>query len=497
MALELTDRQKVAHLLRRFGFGASLADMARFEGLSPKQAMAKLLDFKDAKDLGDPMRFAFKADKPEDDAEPGGYRFRLHWILQMVTTEHPLREKLALFWHDHFACNEEDVAHGLAMLDYMGRLRDNPAGKFREILDKMGKSTAVMRQLNVEMYSKAKPNENFARELMELYTMGVGNYTEQDVKEIAKAMTGWGLMDVFWRLGDTNKTRLSSMEQYDNPAIFNFYAPAAHIEGKKPILGKQLDTLDDVLDLLATHPVTAKAISKKLWEFFAYMDPEPKVIERLAGRFVKSGGSIAETLTEMSEMPEFWSETCYRNLIKNPVDYTVGICRAQNAGAKYREVFNDGKFNEPVKQEILDQLGGIQYRLNLTGMDLFFPPNVAGWDWGPGWISTNTLMRRREFTGTYTYYPVEKDGKKEWLPDKPMMYVVEEMRKRNPADTDAFTNAFLLFYDCPLSPEKQEVLNQHFEKMQVVKNLANDRHVAWVCTTALQLLGSAPEFQLC
>lgn len=494
MALALTDRQKVGHLLRRFGLGASLHEMEAYVPLGPKGAMEKLLDFGDGKDFGDPMRFAFR---PNEEAQPNAYQFRMHWIVQMLVTETPLREKLALFWHDHFAVLEEDVAHGLAVLDYMEKIRTNPAGPFREILKKMATSTAVMRQLNVEMVTKAKPNENFARELLELYTMGEGHYTEKDIYEVARAMTGWAYMDVYWRLGATNDERLRAMKSFDTPGIFYFYAPDAHIEGPKTVLGKTVESFDDVLDLLVGHPQTARYLCGKLWAFFAYPDPEEAVVERLATRFLATKGSIREVLVAMTELPEFWSERCYRQMVKTPVDYTISICRAQNLGAKIREVYPEGPFDEPAPQAFYDQLGGVAYRFSVCGMDLFNPPNVAGWDWGSAWISTNTMMRRREFTGVYTYYPVEKDGTTEWHPDTPTMTVVNEIRKRSPQDVDGLVNAFLTFYDCPLTAEKQAVLKLHFEKMGGIGALPNDRHFAWVCTTALQLLGSSPDFQLC
>jgi len=467
--------------------------MSKYADVPVEKLIDQLLNFEET-DFTDPLRFAYKK---EEDAEPGGYRFRLHWVMQMVTTEHPLREKLALFWHDHFACNDDNVAHGLSMLDYLQKLRMNPHGKFGDILKRMVTSTAVMRELNVEMISKAQPNENFARELLELYTLGIGHYSEDDVKELSKAMTGWAYMDVYWRLGKTNSERLEAMKAHDTPALFYFYAPEAHIEGKKNFLGRQVEGFDDVLPILVNHPQTAKHICTKLWEWFAYPEPEVGVVERLSKTYLSTQGSIKAVLKEMTKTDEFWSEKSYRKLIKNPVDYVVGICRAQNAGEKFKKVMNEGDYRAPIEQAVFDQLGGIMYRLDVCGMNLFFAPSVAGWDWNQSWISTNTMLRRREFTGAFTYYPVEKDGKTEWLPDEPTLTVVREMRSRNPKSVEEMTSAFLTIYDCPLSPPQFEVLKQHFEKAGGVGALENERHIAWQCTLALQLLGSSPEFQLC
>jgi len=493
----LTERQKIGHLLRRFGFGASVLEMAEFEPLGVKGTMDRLLDWSGAEDLGDPLQFAFKKD---EDAEPGGYRFRLWWVMQMITTKHPLREKLALFWHDHFAVNEEDVQHGLAMLDYMERIRANPAGKFGDILNSLVKSPALMRQLNVEMISRATPNENFARELMELYTLGEGNgYSEKDIKEVAKAITGWAHHDVYWRMGETNNARLKYMKQFDTPAVFYIVAPEVTVPGSKNVLGKQVESGDDVLKMLAHHPQTAKYICEKLWSWFGYENPEQKVLDRLVKRFNDTDGDIKLVLREMSEMDEFYSPKSYRSLVKNPVDYVVGICRAQNAAPRLKKDLAEKKsYDDPMSQGMMDACSGAMYYISECGMNLFFPDTVAGWDWHEGWTSTNMLLRRRQFTGILTWYPVEEQGKETlYYPDEPVKFVINEIRKRNPQDVEAMVNAFCMVYDCQLSPDQQKVLIQHFEKHGGVALMKDDRSFGWICTLALQLLGSVPEFQLC
>lgn len=494
--MELTDRQKIGHLLRRFGFGASVWEMEEFVPLGVRGTIDRLLNFEET-DIGDPMQFAFIYG---EEAQPGGYRFRLWWALQMVATKNPLREKLALFWHDHFAVNEEDVEHGLAMLDYLERLRRNPAGKFGEILKKMSWSPAVMRQLNVEMISRAVPNENFARELLELYTLGEGNgYSERDIKELSKALTGWSHMDVYWRMGKTNDERLRYMRQHDTPPVFFIQAPEVNIPGKKSVLGKQVETGDEVLDMLAHHPQTARYICTKLWEWFAYKNPEKSVIERLAKRFIATDGDIKLVLKVMAEMDEFYGEKSYRRLVKNPVDYVVGICRSQNAGPRLLKEFEStANYDQPMKEDVVAGCGAVVYTLSQCGMNLFLPETVAGWDWFDGWITTNTLLERRRFTGAHTWYPVDQEGKpREWHPDIPVKFVINEIRKRSPKSEDELVNAFCMVYDCLLSAEQQSVLAQHFKKTGAMINLSKDREFGWSCTVALQILGSAPEFQLC
>jgi len=493
----LTDRQKIGHLLRRFGFGASLAEMEAYVPLGVQGTIDKLLDISQSTDVLHPLNYAFKDDKTE--AEPGGYRFRIWWALQMVMSETPLREKMALFWHDHFAVNEEDVAHGLAMYDYLERLRENPLGKFKDTLGRFAKSPAVLRQLNVELLSKITPNENFARELMELYTLGEGNYSEKDIKEISLALTGWAHIDVYWRMGKTNDERLRNMMVAGTSGVFYIYAPDINIKGKKQVLGKSVETGDDVLDLLSHHPQTARYICTKLWEFFAYAKPEKSVIDRLAMRFMDVDGEIRLVLKEMAQMDEFYGDKSYRKLIKSPTDYVLGIARAMQCGERFKkDIPKELAFDQPVPKSVWDQSAGIFYQISQSGQDIFYPPTVAGWDWHDGWISTNILLRRKEVIGVYTWYPVMEEGKDTiWHPDEPVRYVVNEIRKRQPTSIEDIVNYFCTVYDCPLSPTQQQVMAQHFTKMGALQNIGKDREFGWACTTALKLLGSAPEFQLC
>lgn len=491
----LTEQQKIGHLLRRFGFGASLEEREKYYKLGLQRTIDYLIDFDEKPDTVPSWRAAFLK---EGDAQPGGYRFKLLWIMEMLITDQPLREKLALFWHDHFAIHEEDVAHGLAVHDYMMEVRHDPAGKFRDILGKMSKSSAVMRQLNIEMLTKATPNENFARELLELYTLGIGHYSEEDILHISRALTGWSYYDVYWRLGETNNERVKFLIKYKTPAIFFISAPSVHIDGPKEVLGKKVDTPEDVLDLLADHPQTALHICSKLWEWFAYMNPERPVVERLANVFKTSKGDIRAVLREMTRMNEFWSERCYRSLIKNPVDYVVGIARAQNVKARLmKDVDVSAGPTEPLKEELTSQLYHAQYYMDHLGMDLLYAPSVAGWDWGKGWISTNTVHWRRQYRGLYSYYASEKDGKKIWLPDEPVKYVCNTIISRNPKTVAEMVDAFLDIYDCPLSSDQREIMEQHFTKAGGIDLLKDELGLAWRCTLAIGLMAASPQFQVC
>ncbi|MCB0825731.1 MAG: DUF1800 family protein [Armatimonadetes bacterium] len=490
----LTDRQKVGHLLRRFGLGAGMPDMEIYAPLGPEKAMQKLVTFDSTPDLVDPMRFAYRE---EGDADPGPWRFRIQWMCEMIRTKNPLREKMAVFWHDHFAVRMADVENGLAILEYQKRLREDPIGKFRDILDRMVKSPGVMMQLNLELFSKARPNENFARELLELYTLGEGNYAEKDILEIAKALTGWGYVLAYWQLGSTNDERLNMMRKFDVKPIFSVYGEDAHIKGPKQVLGKTVDTLDDVLDMLAKHPQTARYVSTKLWEYFGYKNPERQVVDRLAKKFLDTDGSIKDVLVEMTKMSEFWSDKCVRGLIKNPIDFYISICRAQNsAGELEKRLDAKGAVDKPLTNDVWSPLGSLNYYLTNAGMEIYQPPSVAGWDWHEGWISANNMLRRQQYTGMFVYYKSQRDGKDVWLPDVGMKYILGEIRKRSADTLDGLINAFLTVYDCPLPEKKIEVLREHFKKHGMPQNVKNDESVAWAVNQGLKLLAGTPEFNL-
>lgn len=498
--MSLTERQKVAHLLRRFGFGASVHEMEIYAPLGAEKAMDRLLDFDGATDWGHPLQYVFHKDK---EAELGSYRFKLHWINQMVVTDHPLRERLALFWHDHFAVVNDDVGSDLAVMFYIDELRRKPGAKFGEVLNKMAKSVAIMRQLNVNFFSRMQLNENFAREILELYTLGEGHYTEKDIKAVAQAMSGWGHLDVFYFLGKTNDERIRNMVASQTPAQLFIVAPAAHIPGDKMVVGKPVENGEDVVQMLAQHPQTARHLCGKLWEWFAGPRPSKAIIDRLAKRWQATDGDIKEVLREMSRMDEFYADSVVRKLVKNPLQYMVSICRAQNLGAVMKKTFPvNPKYDEPISEEVISVGGGINYWASESGMDILYPTNgVAGWDWHEGWISTNTLLRRRAFTGARTWYEVKNaDGKgnSRWDPHDNVLYIVEEMRKRQPANPEAMAQIFCALYDCALSAEQSEILAKHFEKAGGLKAFESPdrRHIAWTCTTALNVLGSTPEFQL-
>lgn len=274
----------------------------------------------------------------------------LAWLSEMVNSDAQLREKMALFWHGHFASRNLNIFYQQLLLD---TIRRGALGNFGDLLREVSKSAAMINFLNNNQNKKDHPNENFAREVMELFTMGRGNYTEQDVREAARAFTGWG-------------ANLKGEFQFRK---------GQHDEGQKTVLGKtgHFDG-DDVISLLLEQKQTARYITRKLYRYLVNEKVDEARVEWLAGRFYQSNYDIKELLQDIFNSDWFYDPRNIGSRIKSPVDLLVGIRRLLPMKIANEEV-------QLVVQRLLGQL-------------LFYPPNVAGWAGGASWIDSSSLMFR-------------------------------------------------------------------------------------------------------
>jgi uncharacterized protein (DUF1800 family) len=274
----------------------------------------------------------------------------LRWLDEMVHSEAQLREKMAFFWHGHFACREINIFYQQQLLDV---IRTNALGNFGDLLREVSKSAAMLAFLNNQQNRKRQPNENFAREVMELFTLGRGNYAEKDIKEAARAFTGWG---------------------FDLGGNFVF-RKQFHDEGEKTVLGKT-GTLDgdDIIDILLQQEQTARYITAKIYRFFVNETPDPAMVEKLSKEFFQSGYDIKKLLSSIFLSPSFYEEKNRGVIIKSPVQLLAGLRRMLPM-----------KFNNDEVQLLYQRL---------LGQVLFYPPNVAGWPGGRNWIDSSSLMYR-------------------------------------------------------------------------------------------------------
>ncbi|UEG50486.1 DUF1800 domain-containing protein [Ferruginibacter lapsinanis] len=274
----------------------------------------------------------------------------LRWLDEMISSEAQLRERMSLFWHGHFACRVINIFYQQQLLDV---IRTNALTNFGDLLRAVSKSPAMLQFLNNQQNKKKHPNENFAREVMELFTMGRGNYTENDIKEAARAFTGWGF-------------------NLQGEFVFR---KNQHDDGVKTVLGKTGNfTGDDIIDILLEQKQTAKYITQKMYKYFVNEKVDTAKADLLATRFYASKYDIKKLMEDIFTSDWFYDEKNIGTKIKSPVELLAGIRRLLPL-----QLQND-------TAQLLFQ--------RALGQILFYPPNVAGWPGGKSWIDSSTLMLR-------------------------------------------------------------------------------------------------------
>ncbi len=378
------DSIKAAHLLNRAGFGGTLKEIEKVRSLGPKAALVWLLDFPNAtsetQNASDQPNFAALNEIPKNfrmmssmlagksTEEKMALQQKMQmanrlalvgaaewWMNRMVAGVHPLQEKLTLFWHGHFTTSASDERLTRQMWDQNETLRKYAAGNFGELVKAIAHDPAMLDYLNNQENRRSNPNENFARELMELFTLGIGNYTEGDVKNAARAFTGWG----------------------HNGGEFIF-RKFDHDDDSKTFLGKtgNFDG-DQIVDIILQQPVCAKYIAGRFWDFFVSETPNVAVIDSLA-QILRSGNyELRPMIRTLFASRAFYASEMVGSQIKSPVQLLVGSARLLEVKLPpARMMFQP---NGPLRQ---------------MGQVPFYPPNVKGWPGGREWVNTSTLFVR-------------------------------------------------------------------------------------------------------
>ncbi|MCC6140820.1 MAG: DUF1800 domain-containing protein [Nitrospira sp.] len=362
--------QDARHLLSRTGFGGSPADIRALAGLDREAAVDRLLagvgtaartsppvhvlnalpPAEGMKGLSVEKKQAVKQERREDAVELKGW-----WYQELLTTPSPLTERMTLFWHNHFTSSVHKVKWPTLLYHQNALLRHHALGSFRDLLFQIAKDPAMVLYLDTQTNHKDHPNENFARELFELFTLGEGQYSEIDIKEAARAFTGWHV--AAHRGGGFAFNR----RQHDDGV--------KHVLGKTGAFGGE-----DVLAIALDQPACARYLTAKLWREFVSDEPDAREIDRLAAEFRNSGYRIAPLLRGLLILPQFWAPETRGALVKSPVELLVGTIRLLNL-------------------PISDTTVLTKYGTRL-GQDLFDPPNVKGWLGGTRWITSATLLNR-------------------------------------------------------------------------------------------------------
>jgi uncharacterized protein (DUF1800 family) len=365
-------RSEHKHLLFRAGFGPDLAAWQSAGKPSRQEAVkqlfarsqraeplsAELPDTPDAQDLR-----AMSQEQRQELIKQNRESIRalnVLWLSRMATSEAQLREKMTFFWHDHFACR----LHGARLVQWQNNtLRTHALGKFGELLSAIARDPGMLQFLNNQQNRKEHPNENFAREVMELFTLGRGHYSEQDIREAARAFTGWGF----------------------RPLTGEFvFRKQQHDYGSKTFLGKT-GNFDgqDILDILLEQRQTARFLTAKLCRFLLHPDPEPEQVEAWAKRFYESGYDISGLLEHIFLSDAFYSSRNLGARIKSPVEYIVSLMRLL-----------DLQFQDESSPVLIQRA---------LGQMLFDPPSVAGWPEGRNWIDSSSMLARLRIPEALVY----------------------------------------------------------------------------------------------
>jgi uncharacterized protein (DUF1800 family) len=402
-----TSDRRIEHLLRRAGFGARPDEVEYYGEMSVAQAVDALLNYDNIADdvdsfVGQPgyvnttLRGPFMPQSNIIDA-------RQRWLFRMIHSDRPLQEKMTLFWHNHFAIGYAKIAGTFGAAEgarYLaakssedpGRvqgqiemLREHALGNFRDILVNIAKDTAVLVWLDGRTNTRARPQENFAREIMELFTMGVGTFSEADVYAGARVFTGWNLARPGVAAdGSQHYEFVYNAGQHDTAAkTFSF---PIYPGGGTTIPGRTAaDGMQDGLDLinaLAASPTTARYLAAKLYRFFVSElgAVSASFVERVAAVYLRSRYDMKAVMREVLSSPEFWDQSAYFARYSWPVEFVV-------------RALKDIGWSGFTVNDALPALSNM-------GQILYEPPDVAGWDTGQAWFSTGAMLARMNFAAT-------------------------------------------------------------------------------------------------
>ncbi len=477
-----------AHLLNRAGFGGTPTDIQKLADLGLDAAVASLLDYEKISDptpnpdwaKPDPVRMqkilqvnrnGTAEEKKELQREQQQLQrqrimeLRGWWLNRMAHGPRPLQEKLVLFWHGHFATSVEKVREAYFMWRQNELFRRLATGNWQQLLTEVGKDPAMLVWLDQAQSKRDHPNENFAREVMELFALGEGHYTEKDIAEAARALTGW------------------SLERQQEKFM---YRPRLHDDGQKNFLGRTGNFEgEDIIKIIVEQPQAARFITAKLWNYFAGQIPSEDLNTELATSFRAHGNNFKPMLREMFHSENFYAPDIIRNQVKSPVQWLVSTVRMLEC-----------ELPPPLVS------WGMTRQI---GQDLFAPPNVKGWDGGVTWITTNTLLTRYNdaqslVEGTLPPLGAGDFAGKGGAKGQKAMKAMQRLKlggvnveKILSADERADKHALVAalekrLFQTPLKSEQEQTLREFLDS----KTKMNNADIV----TAIRLMMSTPEFQI-
>ena len=466
----------IAHLMRRAGFGANREQIGMHANAGYQSTVEALLYPGEEDRMDDHLIRRFH---PELSGMMGPNAPGQNWLYRMATTSAPLREKMALFWHGIFATGYAKVIHGKALSDQTRMFRTFGMGSFKDLIIQLSKDPAMIIWLDNQDNHNGAINENFGRELLELFTMGVGNYTELDIKECARAFTGW-------TIANREYMELRSQRDSDWPygrIAWHFkYHPEDHDDGEKEFLGQRgRFNGEDIIHIICQQEATARFISRHLYSFFVSDEPpvpewrytppiNPEAIDELTRVYFDSNYDISAMLKALFNSSYFQSQDSWYSKVKSPVELVAGVLRLT------------GEFNRP-RREIIDRY----FQASYMGQFLNNPPSVEGWHQGTDWLDTGTLVERVNFA-SQQIGDSTKPG-------------IQEMIERIASTPNNLASPENLIRVCL---EEMGVISVEEDTMKVLIDFASQDHDqpinasndgAQKISAALQMVASTKEFQ--
>ncbi len=429
------NRRLAAHLYRRAAFGGSLEEIEKAVKLDPEDAVARLVETQKATE---DERLASEQFAQAVLATGNSQQLAAWWIYEMLSTKQPLLERMTLFWHGHFATSADKVEDARLMLVQNQLLRREALGNFRKLAHEISRDAAMLIYLDSATNRKSHPNENYGRELMELFCLGEGNYSERDVQELARCFTGWEIKQGRYR--------------------FNRYQ---HDASTKTILGKTSEFHEGgAIDWIVDQENASIFIASKLFQLFICDEPSPPrtLLQPLAQMLRDSHWNVLPTIRCLLSSQLFFSEHALGRKVRSPIDLIVGLLRSLEGTGNVQQIAEDTR-----------QLG----------QGLFFPPNVKGWDGGRTWINSSTILGRANSIGRLL-----ADEKTRFGSTSVAEYLSEKLGLSSPAQI--LHGLEELLFAVPLKPAVRER----------ILNLDSANSSTQTARQLLRAITVLPEFQL-
>jgi uncharacterized protein (DUF1800 family) len=427
---------RLGHLLRRAGFGANAKEMAEYKKMGLDRTVEHLIKYENVDNSSLDKRLNqtdWNLDMPAE--------LRQWWLLRMIYTQRPLEEKMTLFWHGILTSSRRKVGNGPWMKQQNQLLRQHALETYDVMLKAISRDPAMLIWLDSRKNRKKAPNENYSRELMELFSMGVGTFSELDVRESARAFTGWFV---------TKKKGFYFKSNEHDFGIKHFIGHSGDFDG------------DDIVDIILEQPSTSRYIAKRLFNFFVHDDPEPESIESLAKVFRNNKYSIKAMVEHILTSEEFYSKRAYCAKIKSPVELVAGAARTIGAETNAKPLRSVAAY---LGQELLD------------------PPDVAGWPGGISWINSTTVIQRANLANLLT-----NPGGNQNLDTRPAFSY-----SKRPTAQEALNHYLTLFLDGKMPMEEQRILHVYLGALGV--NLPSDEMADKALRGLVYLLLASPDYQ--